>query len=92
MLVKIKTCWLSRRFAGVKKDHDWVVEELTDLFRTTHHTKTEHVAKTRGRHCGDIILTSYLRNEVDTVTLVLDLRIDHDRFGSRSFTYTTRMI
>jgi hypothetical protein len=31
--------------SGAKKAHDWVVEELADLFRTTHHTKTQHVTK-----------------------------------------------
>jgi hypothetical protein len=46
----------STTHSGVKKTLDWVVEELADLFRTTHHTKTEHVTKSRGRHCGDIQL------------------------------------
>ncbi len=67
-----------------KKVHDWEVEQLTDLFRTTLHTKTEHVTKSRGRHCGDVHLTSYLVNTEGPVSLVLDLRIDHDRFGSIS--------
>ncbi len=70
--------------SGVKKDHDWSVEQLVHLFRTTHHTKTEHVTKSRGRHCGDIQLATYLTNSVDPVSLVLDLQITHDRFGSRS--------
>ena len=35
--------------SGVKKAHDWSVEQLADLFRTTHHTKTQHVTKSRGR-------------------------------------------
>ena len=26
--------------SGSKKDHDWVVEQLADLFRTTHKVKT----------------------------------------------------
>jgi hypothetical protein len=69
---------------GTKKDHDWVTEQLADLFRTTHHTKTQHVTKSRGRHCGDIQLEAFLANTVDPVPLVLDLRIDHDRFGSSS--------
>jgi hypothetical protein len=60
----------------------WVVDQLTDLFRTTHHTKTQHVTKSRGRHFGDIQLTDYLVNTVGPVSLVLDLRITHDRFGS----------
>ncbi len=56
--------------SGVKKTHDWVVEQLADLFRTTHHTKTQHVTKSRCRHCG--------------MSLVMDLHITHDRFGSIS--------
>jgi hypothetical protein len=68
--------------SGVKKDHDWVVEQLTDLFRTTHKTKTQHVTKNRDRHCRDIDLVVYLVNETGPVPLVLDLHIDHDRFGS----------
>ncbi len=37
-----------------KKAHDWAVEQLADLFRTTNKFKTQHVTKCRGRHCGDI--------------------------------------
>ena len=70
--------------SGAKKAHDWVVEQLVDLFRTTHHTKTQHVTKNRGRRCGDIQLVGYLANPADPVPLVLDLRIAHDRFGSSS--------
>jgi hypothetical protein len=70
--------------SGPKKTHDWSVEQLADLFRTTHKTKTLHVTKSRGRHCGDIELVSYLANMVGPVPLVLDLRITHDRFGSNS--------
>ena len=29
--------------SGTKQAHDWVVEELVDLFRTTHRVKTQHV-------------------------------------------------
>jgi hypothetical protein len=42
--------------SGVKKAHDWVVEQLADLFHTTHKVKTQHVTKSRGRHCGDVDL------------------------------------
>jgi hypothetical protein len=58
-----------------------VVDQLTDLFRTTFKTKTQHVTKNRGRHCGDIEMTVYLQNTEDRV---LDLHITHDRFGSSS--------
>ncbi len=29
--------------SGPKKAHDWVVDQLTDLFRTTHKVKTKQV-------------------------------------------------
>ncbi len=70
--------------AGAKKAHDWAVDQLADLFRTTHTVKTQHVTKSRGRHCGDIELAAYLANAAGPVPLVLDLRIAHDRFGSSS--------
>ena len=40
------------------------------------------MVKTQGQHCGDIELAGYLANETGPVSLVLDLRITHDRFGS----------
>jgi hypothetical protein len=46
--------------------------------------KTQHVTKIRGRHWGDIELTAYLANATGPLSLVLDLRIAHDRFGSSS--------
>ncbi len=61
-----------------------MVDQLADLFRTTHKVKTVQVAKRRGRHCGDIELTVYLPNATGPVPLVVDLRIAHDRFGSIS--------
>ncbi len=42
------------------------------------------MTKSRGRHCGDVELAAYLANAAGPVPLVLDLRIDHDRFGSSS--------
>jgi hypothetical protein len=59
-----------------------VVDQLADLFRTTHKTKTHQVVKSRGHHCGDIELVGYLANESGPVPLVLDLRVAHDRVGS----------
>jgi hypothetical protein len=40
------------------------------------------VVKNRGQHCGDVELKGYLTNYVVPVSLVLDLRITHDRVGS----------
>ncbi len=70
--------------SGAKKAHDWAVDQLADLIRTTHKVKTQQVVKSRGDHCGDIDLAGYLVNTVGPVPLVMDLRISHDRFGSSS--------
>jgi hypothetical protein len=61
-----------------------MVDQLADLFRTTHKVKTQQVIQSRGQHCGDIELAGYLANEAGPVPVVLDLRIAHDRFGSSS--------
>ena len=59
-----------------------MVDQLADLFRTTHKVKTQQVAKSRGQHCGDIELAGYLANEAGRMPLVLDLHIADDRVGS----------
>jgi hypothetical protein len=61
-----------------------MVDQIADLFRTTHRVKTQQVIKSRGQYCGDIELVGYLPNESNPVPSVLDLRIDHDHFGSSS--------
>jgi hypothetical protein len=61
-----------------------VVDQLGDIFHTTHKVNTTQVVKIRGRYCGDITLVVYLANVVGPVPLVVDLRITHDRFRSRS--------
>ncbi len=70
--------------SGGKKAHDWAVEQLVDLFRTTVKVKTQQVAKSWGHHCGDIELAGYLANAAGPVPLVLDLRITHEGFRSSS--------
>jgi hypothetical protein len=70
--------------SGAKKAHDWTVDQVADLFRTTDRVKTQQVVKNHGQHCGDIELTGYLVNAVGLVPLVLDLRLAHDRFDSNS--------
>ncbi len=52
--------------SGVKKTHDRVVDQLPDLFHTTHRVKTQQVVKNRGQYCGDIELGGYLQNVVGT--------------------------
>jgi hypothetical protein len=65
--------------SGSKKTHglahDWTVDQLADLFRTTHKVKTQQVIKSRCHHCGDIELARYLANVSGPVPLVMDLRI-----------------
>jgi hypothetical protein len=46
--------------------------------------KTQQVVRSRGQPCGDIELVGYLTNAAGPVSLVLDLRIAHDRVGSSS--------
>ena len=70
--------------SGAKKAHDWAVDQMADLFRTTHKVKTQQVARSRGQRCGDIELAGYLANAAGQVPLVLDLRISHQRWGSSS--------
>jgi hypothetical protein len=70
--------------SGAKKVHDWTVDQFPDLFHTTHKVKTQQVVKSGGQYCGDIDLAGYLTNTASPVSLVLDLRIPHDRFGSSS--------
>ena len=77
----ISTC---TAHSGAKKAHDWAVDQLADLFRTTHKAKTQQVIRSRGQHCGDIELAGYLANESGLVPLVLDLRITHERVGRSS--------
>ena len=48
--------------SGAKKAHDWVVDQIADLFRTTPKVKTQQVARGRGQRCGDIELAGYLAN------------------------------
>jgi hypothetical protein len=48
--------------SGAKKAHEWAVEQFADLFRITHQVKTQQVARSRRKRCGDIELAGYLAN------------------------------
>jgi hypothetical protein len=37
-----------------------MVDQIADLFRTTHKVKTQQVIKSRGQHCGDIELAALI--------------------------------
>ena len=72
--------------SGATKAHDWMVSVLGPLFRTAGHTvRTQHgVTASAGQRRGDVEIRSYLRDQAGSRSLVFDLSIAHDRFGSSS--------
>ena len=70
--------------SGAKKAHDWAVEQLADLFHTTHGVKTQQVAKSRGQRCGDIELAAYLSNAAGPVPLCKVRYFDSLRYARPS--------
>ncbi len=63
-----------------------MVEQIVDLVHTNHKVKTQQMVslRNRGQWCGNIELPVYRDDAVGSVSLVLDLRITHERWGSRS--------
>jgi len=59
---------------------------LGPLFRTAGHTvRTQHgVTASAGQRRGDVEVRSFLRDQAGSRSLVFDLSITHDRFGSSS--------
>ena len=72
--------------SGATKAHDWMVGVLGPLFRTAGHTvRTQYGATaSAGQRRGDVELRSYLRDAAGRRSLVFDLSMTHDRFGSSS--------
>ena len=70
--------------SDAKKAHHWAVEQLAELLLNTAKVKTSHVARSRGQKCGDIQLDVYIADAAGPAPLIMDLRIAHERFGSRS--------
>jgi hypothetical protein len=63
-----------------------MISVLGPLFRTAGHlVRTQHgVTASAGQRRGDVELRSYLRDQAGSRSLVFDLSITHDRFGSSS--------
>jgi hypothetical protein len=63
-----------------------MVGVLGPLFRTAGHTvRTQHgVTASTGQRRGDVALRSYLQDVAGRRSLVFDLSMTHDRFGSSS--------
>jgi hypothetical protein len=72
--------------SGATKAHDWMVGVLGPLFRTAGHTVwTQHgVTASAGQRRGHVELRSYLQDAAGRRSLVFDLSMTHDRFGSSS--------
>ena len=45
--------------SGAKKEHDWAVNQIADLLRTTTKVTTNQVARSRCQKCGDIELLTF---------------------------------
>ena len=69
--------------SGATKAHDWA-GVLGPLFRSAGHTvRTQHqVTASAGHRRGDVEIREYLRDAAGSRSLVFDLSITHDRFGS----------
>ncbi len=63
-----------------------MVSVLGPLFRTAGHlVRTQHsVMASADQQRGDVEVRSYLRDQAGSQSLVFDLSIAHDRFGSSS--------
>ena len=63
-----------------------MVSVLGPLFRTAGHTvRTQPgVTASAGQRRGDVEIRNYLRDQAGSRSLVFDLSIAHDRFGSSS--------
>jgi hypothetical protein len=73
-LCDLRVLYTCTAHSGVKKKHEWVVDQISDLIHTTHRVKTQQVGRRRGQRCGDIELVGYPPNAVGPVPLVLDPR------------------
>jgi hypothetical protein len=63
--IHISTC---TSHSGVKKTHDWTVDQISDLFRTTHKVKKQQMTGNRGQF--------YYRRDTKTAALRVNLTIN----------------
>ena len=80
--------------SGATKAHDWMVGALGPLFRTAGHTvRTQHGATaSAGHRRGEVEICSYLQDAAGRRSLVFDLSMTHDRFGSSSHVQQKGMV
>jgi hypothetical protein len=72
--------------SGATQVHDWLVVVLGPMFRTAGHTvRTQQgVTASAGQRRGDVEIRNYLQDAAVCRSLVFDLSMTHDRFGSSS--------
>jgi hypothetical protein len=72
--------------SGATKAHDWMVGTLGPLFRTAGHiVRTQHgLTASAGQRRGDVEIRSFLQDGAGRRSLVFDLSMTQDRFGSSS--------
>ena len=82
----VKCCRACTAHSGATKAHDWMVSVIGPLFRTAGHVvRTQHgVTASAGQRRGDVKVRHFLRDQAGSRSLVFDLSIAHDRFGSSS--------
>ena len=72
--------------SGATTAYDWFVGVLGPLFHSAgHKVRNQHGLKaSAGQRRGDVEIWSYLRDQAGSRSLVFDLSITHERFGSSS--------
>ena len=68
--------------SGVTKLHDWMVGVLGQLFRTARHTVSTKKTEAQDNVAAELELSSYLQDAVEDRSLVFNLSMTHDCFGS----------
>ena len=73
--------------SGATQVHDWLVVVLGPMFRTAGHmVRTQQgVTASAGPRRGDVEIRSYLHDSAGRRSLVFDLSMTNDRFGSSSY-------
>ena len=71
---------------GETKAHDWMVGVLGPLFRTLDtRSAPSSVTASAGQRRGDVVFRNYLRDQAGSRSLVFNLSVTHERFGSSRY-------
>jgi len=80
--------------SGATKAHDWMVGVLGPVFRTAGHTvRTQHgVTASADQRRGDVEIRNYLQDAAGRQSLVFDLSMTHERFGSSTHVHQNGLL